>query len=40
MPNVHLQIGDEMISLYENIRYLGVIFDDVMSMSAHKFTFV
>ena len=35
MPNVHLQIGDETISPSENIRNLGVIFDDVMSMSAH-----
>ena len=35
MPNVHLQIGDETISPSKNIRNLGVIFDDVMSMSAH-----
>ena len=35
VPNVHLQIGHEMISPSENIRNLGVIFDDVMSMSAH-----
>ena len=31
ISDVHLQIGDEIISPSENIRNLGVIFDDVMS---------
>ena len=35
MPNVHLQLGDEMISPSDNIGNLGVISDYVMSMSAH-----
>ena len=35
MPVVHLKIGDDTISPSETIRNLGIIFDDVMSMSNH-----
>ncbi len=33
MPNVHLKVGDDVIKPSRTIRNLGIIFDDLMSMS-------